>query len=385
MHLKDTLHHVASLGLIEIAELLIQHGALIEEKTWIGLTPLHFAIQHNQKEMVEFLIKKGASINSRYHYGPDYSLYYSQLNKFKVHLSPLLRASHFGHMNIIEILLRHGADFLEKDRNGYTILHHAVHEHVIDFFIRKGLDIEARNRFSQTPLHVASNYGNLEAIKALIKNGAKVEVEDRLGRTPLDYAVKYGQEYVKVLMDSGAEIKEDIYESTLYHATTGASLTSVQYLIEHCGANVNNEWNGFNLLNGALNCSHLGFDDDWKEAERQNIAFYLIEKGADYRNNIYHQTSLLTHAAINDFVELGKFLICNGVYIDEQDDFGNTALHTAIDNSSYRVAKMLIQCGASLSLRNFNQQLTPFELCLDDDTNFRIDKAILVMYHLHQM
>ena len=50
--LKDTLHHVASLGLIEIAELLIHHGALIEEKTWIGLTPLHFAIQHNQKEMV---------------------------------------------------------------------------------------------------------------------------------------------------------------------------------------------------------------------------------------------------------------------------------------------------------------------------------------------
>jgi len=58
------LHHAASTGNKDIAELLIREGANINVKdTPFGFTPLHVATEgHN--EVVELLISKGANVNA---------------------------------------------------------------------------------------------------------------------------------------------------------------------------------------------------------------------------------------------------------------------------------------------------------------------------------
>lgn len=52
--------------------------------------------------------------------------------------------------------------------------------------------INTANEDGITPLHVASMYGQLSAIQALIENGADPFVVDSDGMTPLDYCVKEG-------------------------------------------------------------------------------------------------------------------------------------------------------------------------------------------------
>ena len=49
----------------ETAEILISHGANINEKDEDGETALHYAAENNSKETAEILISHGANINEK--------------------------------------------------------------------------------------------------------------------------------------------------------------------------------------------------------------------------------------------------------------------------------------------------------------------------------
>jgi len=62
-----------------------------------------------------------------------------------------------------------------------------------------------------TPLHVASTYGQLNAVKALIENGADPFLVDQEGMTPLDCSIREGQvQCVQYYKELG--IRPDCYD-----------------------------------------------------------------------------------------------------------------------------------------------------------------------------
>jgi cytohesin len=156
----------------EIMELLIARGANLEAGNNFKRTPLHIAVQANNKAATEFLIAHGAKIDSW-----DSS-----------RESPFSIAVGAGHLELAEMLLANGADVNEKRPGGSTPLHWAVRNQslpMVKFLIANGANVNAvtdRHRTSwissksgKTPLEMAKEdyRPNKAIIDLLIENGAK--------------------------------------------------------------------------------------------------------------------------------------------------------------------------------------------------------------------
>lgn len=157
-----------------VVRLLLEHGADIEARTTLGLTPLHLCVS-NPFGQAQRLIDHGAEIDSRDNQG----------------LTPLYFACRAAWSWNMDLLCRHGADANARNSEGSTLLHLACnedHEGTVVRLIAVGADVNAQNHRGSTPLHVAAQNGKEGAARALILHGADVNSRDIEGRTPVDVA-----------------------------------------------------------------------------------------------------------------------------------------------------------------------------------------------------
>ncbi len=107
----------------------------------------------------------------------------------------LHRAARKGFLEIVTILLAHGASLETKDRRGRTALYCAIagkHLEIAKLLISLGADSMTRDNIGRTLLHRAARGGFLEGIKLLLAQGAPVNAKDSRGNTPLYYASQSG-------------------------------------------------------------------------------------------------------------------------------------------------------------------------------------------------
>jgi ankyrin repeat protein len=155
------LHSQAYKGNLDGVELLLKHGADIEAKTSFGMTPLLSSLRWDRIGVAKFLIEKGANINLT-----------TELGR-----TPLIVSAVEGNSEQARLLLDNDANVSFKDNN-----------------------------YQRTALHFAALYGQFDIVDALVKKGADVNEKDASGRTALDYACRYGHKKVaKLLKSSGAE------------------------------------------------------------------------------------------------------------------------------------------------------------------------------------
>lgn len=155
---------------VEIARLLIDAGADVNQNDGISLRD---AIRHMSLEMVQLLIQSGADVNPAQGAGE---------------LSPLKTA--IG-------LLRYtgkGGDF-SKD-NPLEIVTH---------LIKAGANVNEAH--GGTALEIASEIGDLDIIQLLLRYGADVNARGLDYPTPLQSAMHKGKiELIQLLLDSGADV-----------------------------------------------------------------------------------------------------------------------------------------------------------------------------------
>jgi len=190
---------------IAIGELL-QYVDLSTPLDALGHTPLHYAAEHGQTDIVCLLLHHGALPHSQSASGD----------------TPLHAASRRGDAGIVEMLLARGAHAWLAGAWGRTPLHLAAESgtpFVVEQLLRNGADATARDAGGMRPLHLAMRRedGGVEVGEALVRFGdpQQLSLEDDDGDLPLDSAL-YGRrlDYINFLLWNGAPCSTDLRELT---------------------------------------------------------------------------------------------------------------------------------------------------------------------------
>jgi len=171
---KSALMVASKKGDLSLAELLLDAGADVHEKTQTSGTALMFAVLGNKPEMAQWLVERGADIHAVGSNG----------------WSALTIAAAKGNVELLSWLIDLGADAQVRDVYRFTPFLRAVdngYEKAVALLLSlPDTDVNARDEFDNTALHHAVSAKNLDMVALLIKHNANSQLANRDGVTPLD-------------------------------------------------------------------------------------------------------------------------------------------------------------------------------------------------------
>jgi len=195
-----------------IINLMIENSANVHIVDVLGDSALHAAVRQNDLLAVQACVKSGADVNLQNKHGntPLYGLsnvdcrhvleYMATDGKANLNVCNWLgqTALHDAVLrgpdavDLVEHLLRMGADPNVADSYGNTCLHLALKCEIGSVLLRYAAEVNAKNKRGLTPLHMAcmeseTTEPDFTWIKCLLEAGAQVNARDLYGATPAHY------------------------------------------------------------------------------------------------------------------------------------------------------------------------------------------------------
>ena len=160
--------------------LLERMGADVNAMSRQHRTPVHKAIESNQKGILKILLEHGA-----------------QQSWKAENSTALIEATKNENISLIQIVLEYGADTEGKGTqnldDGMTALHIAIlskRMDIVKLLLQHGASTASQNESGETPLHLAVKYGSKDMVKLVLQYGGYRNVKDKQGMTPLDAAAE---------------------------------------------------------------------------------------------------------------------------------------------------------------------------------------------------
>ncbi len=171
---------------IDIAQLLLENGAQVDEVDRWGRTALHVAVRSGTYEGTKFLLAHGANVNWKNDFGR----------------TPLSEASTYqGTAEITKLLLESGAS--EGLQEALALAVYTGRFDTGRILINAGANVNSE----YPPLLIAVKMGSDDFIDLLLGAGADVNGKDNSGTTALILATLFNYErIVKVLLKAGADV-----------------------------------------------------------------------------------------------------------------------------------------------------------------------------------
>jgi serine/threonine-protein phosphatase 6 regulatory ankyrin repeat subunit B len=190
------------LGDIELVKYYLDQGVDANSKLARGLTKGHswlntaIGYQYKNRNIIELLLNHGALVNEK-------------TGTFK--FAPLHRASITGSLDICSLLITHDADVNAEDAHGNTPLHWAArlgHQDIVEFLLDSSANVNALNHARCSALFHAAQFHRLQVVECLLSRGAEVNLTDEQGFTPLMIAFhkSRGDDIVRLLVTHGADV-----------------------------------------------------------------------------------------------------------------------------------------------------------------------------------
>ncbi|EKD71273.1 MAG: ankyrin repeat protein [uncultured bacterium] len=264
-YLDTPLHIAADHGRAHIVDLLLTRKADIKSKNIFDLTPVDNAIinakSHNNAEKIEVFLRHQIPVQF---YNLDVNvkqkLFFDAAIKGCINLinqlltdpsininqehkdgsTALHRAAENGWIDIVKLLLSHGAHVSAKNNSGTTPLHMAAkigHDDVVQILLSApGIDINVKDNSGDTPLHYAAFSQSSNTVVILINNGANIFIVNHKNDSPLKLAMKNNDEntnetVIKLLREAMRPNKNvNISNSrhNIWHKNTGIHKKSIQ-------------------------------------------------------------------------------------------------------------------------------------------------------------
>jgi len=322
-----------------------------------GQTPLHWALQADQPEMVTFWINAGTPLAAT-----------NPAGQTALHL-----AAANGKTEYVKALLSAHAPTDLHDTNGWTPLDAAIQakqtESIHWLLGDKSAPVHPERGVAGT-LHEAAATGNIAALASLVETETNLEARNELGLTPLQVAGQAGQlGAAAFLIDQGASVNaRDPDGNTVLHLILLSPTHWVKgrpsdAWVERRKKNPSEEkfWRAYNTPSGYTSPRELA----------ASVAFFLACGADTAATNHAGQTILQLVTADStrlwdyDRAAILPLLQQSGNGLNERDADGNTALHR-LCTGFYDVNKVdsmvsLIASGANVNATN-NLGQTPLHV-----------------------
>ncbi len=320
--------------LSKVKTLVEKDVSIINLKDKSGNTLLHEAAYGGSLTIVEFLIFKGADINSGN----------------TVLDTPLHLAISNGRDDVAILLIEKGADLNKQNNRGTTPLHETAYSNnkmIAELLISKGVDLEIKNKSNYTPLAALTrSNSNFEVAEVLVRNGANINAPWTDGSTPLYYAALYSDDrIIDLLLDHKADFDTTQNLRYMIYATASRGhLRLFKTIVDRCGdALFKDENNNRALMRNAIFGNSL---DIVKILQSKNILL-------DVSPSITGATPLHSIAAKPEALEMIEFLVENGADINAKTNDGRSAYNIAEIRGNKEVLTFILELGGNSEPQKF--------------------------------
>ena len=199
---------------VDLMERLISKGADVDVRAYLGLTALHQAASMGRLDAAKLLIDHGADLNARGDWGTI--------------LQTLIYRRGDSSAEMVRLLLKSGAK-LEPFSCGNTELHIAAVQgstEMARLLVERGAEVNAVNEDGHTPLYYAARHGHRRTADALIAAGARGSAlgEANYGTAPqLTATLKEGEAHLWFLGGSAPGTGGRLGQRVAEPARTGGS------------------------------------------------------------------------------------------------------------------------------------------------------------------
>ncbi|KAJ7028119.1 ankyrin repeat domain-containing protein [Mycena alexandri] len=275
----------------------------------------------------------------------------------------IIIASNYGHLQMTQLLVEHGANINVGSTHSGTPLHCASyngHKHIVCFLIEQGADVNVQGGHFGSALLAASHSGHGNIVQLLIEHGANVNTQGGDFDSALQAASLQGHgNIVQLLIEHGANVNAQggYYDSALQTASLKGHENIVQLLIEqganvnvqggHCGSALQAASSG-----GYENIVQLLIEHGANAASlegHENIVQLLIEQGANVNAQGGDNDSPLQAASYNGHENIVQLLIEYGANVNAQGGEYDSALQAASHEGHGKIVQLLIEQGANVN------------------------------------
>jgi ankyrin repeat protein len=316
---KTALHYAAEVGSHEIAGLLIDNGADVNELDKEGHSPISIACQNKNNTVFDTLLDSGSHISEK-------TLLFISSNKDVESFAKILNKN----------------KSLLKDKEAFKQALNIGDIGLVNQFLEAGMDIDTKlGGYQVTPLMVAVERKNIELFNFLIEKNADIHLKDSSDNTILHYAghSRENSEFVRAMLSV------DDIESLFYETNTA----------------------GNNFFKSAVN--HKDYD---------SMQLY-IDKGFDIKTPLdnYNNTALHLACTNSDIKHIITILKMAPSLINVKNDLGQTPLQAALKSTRYGMNEEDMVTLCNINLENGGKLDTT-----DNDSNGLADFALSTKSYL---